>query len=117
MIDLLDSTLWQSSSATYSLTIAGFSPVEMVLWGLVLFSGFTGAVCGLYLLYVDSLVVHHTAFFKIISAGLLLFVLTAPIVFFLSVELIHAVHGFTAFVISVGLYTILRDDLSSRDGS
>lgn len=117
MINFLNLTLWQASFVASPLHISGFSPVEMVLWGLVLLSGFTGAVCGLYLLYVDSLVVHHTTFFKIISAGLLLFVITAPVVFFLSFEFIHGVHGFAAFVISVGLYTILRNDQLRQDGS
>jgi len=117
MIDLLNPTVWQASFVTHPLTISGFTPVEMVLWGLVLLSGFTGGIGGLYLLYVDSLVVHHAMFFKIISAGLLLFVNTAPVVFFLSVEFIHGVHGFTAFVISAGLYTILRNDQLNQDDS
>jgi len=108
MTALLRLTVWQAPFVTYPLTISGFSHVEVVLWGLVLLSGFIGAACGLYLLYVDSIVVHHTAFFKIISAGLLLFVVTAPVVFFLPFEFIHGIHGSAAFVISVGLYTMLR---------
>ena len=117
MINFLNLPMWQASFVASPLYISGFSPVEVVLWGLVLLSGLTGAVCGFYLLYVDSLVVHHTMFFKIVSAGLLLFVITAPVVFFLPFEFIHGVHSFAAFVVSAGLYTILRNDQLNRDGS
>ncbi|GAB6878598.1 hypothetical protein JCM17823_08720 [Halorubrum gandharaense] len=93
----------------------GHGSVEVVLWSLVLVSGLLGALGAAYLLYVDTIVVHYTRFFRIIAAGLLVFVATAPVVYLFAVELIHAVHALAAAVISVGLYTLIRAELASNE--
>ena len=93
----------------------GYTLIESLLWGIVLLSGGLGAIVGAYLLYVDTIVVHYTRFFKIIAVGLFIFVLTAPVVFLLAVEFIHGVHGFAALVISIGLYSLLREELGSDE--
>lgn len=90
--------------------IDGYTLIETLLWGIVLLSGGVGAIGGAYLLYMDTIIVHYTRFFKIITVGLFIFVLTAPVVFLMAVEFIHGVHGFAALVISMGLYTLLREE-------
>lgn len=93
------------------LAYGGTSTVEMALWGVVLLAGLLGTLGAGYLLYVDTIIVHYTSFFKIIAFGLLVFVLTAPVVFLYAVEFIHAVHALAAAVISVGLYTLIRSEI------
>lgn len=89
----------------------GYTLIESLFWGIVLLSGGVGAIGGAYLLYINTIIVHYTRFFKIITVGLFIFVVTAPVVFLLAVEFIHGVHGFAALVISIGLYSLLREEL------
>ena len=102
--------------AFFPLMFEGYTSVEILFWGIVLFSGALGGIGGVYLLYVDTIVVHYTSFFKIITLGMFVFVLTAPIVFFLAVDFIHGIHGFAALVIAVGLYTLYRDEIRTDHG-
>lgn len=107
MINIVDLLVWLQISSIFE----GYSTFEVTLWGLVLLSGFFGALGGIYLLYVDTVVVHYPNFFRIIAVGLIGFVISAPAVFFLNVEFIHGVHGFAALVVAIGLYSLLREEV------
>lgn len=89
--------------------------LELLLHGVVLLSGVLGAIGTGYLLYADTIVVHYTSFFKVITVGLFLFSVTAPIIVRFAPESIHAVHALSALFISVGLYTLIRDELQTAD--
>lgn len=88
---------------------------ETLLHGVVLLSGLLGAMGTGYLLYSDSIIVHYTTFFKIITAGLLLFAVTAPIIVQFAPDSIHSVHALSALFISVGLYTLIREKIRADD--
>lgn len=89
--------------------------VEFLLHGVVLLSGILGAIGTGYLLYVDTIMVHYTSFFKIITAGLLLFAVTAPIIVEFAPDSIHAVHALSTLFISIGLYSLIRGELHTED--
>lgn len=89
--------------------------VATLLHGVVLLSGVLGALGTGYLLYSDAIIVHYTGFFKIITAGLLLFAVTAPIIVEFAPESIHAIHALSALFISIGLYTLVRQELEPDD--
>lgn len=93
----------------------GYNSVEFALWSTVLVSGLLGSFGAAYLLYVDTIVVHYTRFFKIVALGLLLFVGTAPVVFFFAVEFIHGAHALAVVVISAGLYSLVRSEHRTED--
>lgn len=88
--------------------------IEMLFHGVVLLSGIIGALGTGYLLYDDSIVVHYTSFFGIITAGLFIFAVTAPIIVFLAPGFIHAIHAISALFISIGLYTLIREQLDTE---
>lgn len=99
---------------------AGFSgPMELdmetLLHGVVLLSGVLGALGTGYLLYSDSIVVHYISFFKIIAAGLLIFAVTAPVIVEFAPDWIHAIHALSAVFISIGLYTLIRQEYQIDD--
>jgi len=89
----------------------GYEPVEVVLWGVVLVSGLVGGLGAAYLLYVDTIVVHYTTYFRTIAVGLLGFAVTAPIVFAFAPDWIHVVHALAVVCITLGLYSLLDDRL------
>jgi len=93
----------------------GYEPVEVVLWGVVLVSGLVGGLGAAYLLYVDTIVVHYTTYFRTIATGLLGFAVTAPVVFAFAPGWIHAVHALAVVCISVGLYSLSDDRLEPAD--
>lgn len=88
---------------------------ETFLHGAVLLSGIFGAIGTGYLLYSNSIFVHYKSFFKIITAGLLIFSMTAPIIVQFAPDWIHAVHALSALFISVGLYTLIQQELQTDD--
>lgn len=88
--------------------------LEMLLHGVVLWSGIFGAVGAGYLLYADTIIVHYSRFFRIIAVGLFVFAVTAPIIVMYAPELIHAVHALSALFISIGLYTLIREELQTE---
>lgn len=89
--------------------------VETILHGAVLLSGILGAVGTGYLLYSGSVVVHYTSFFKIVTAGLFIFAVTAPIIVHFAPESIHLAHALSAVFISIGLWILIRDKLQTDD--
>jgi hypothetical protein len=89
--------------------------IELLLHGVVLLSGVLGAIGTGYLLYADAITVHYTAFFKVITIGLFMFAVTAPIIVEFAPDSIHAIHALSALFISVGLYTLLREERQSTD--
>lgn len=91
------------------------SPVADIFHGVVLLSGIIGAIGTGYLLYADDIIVHFSRFFKIITIGLFLFTVTAPIVVVFTPDLIHAVHALSAGFISIGLYVMVRDEIQADD--
>lgn len=89
--------------------------LETLLHGIVLFSGISGALGTGYLLYSDSIMVHYAGFFKIITAGLLIFAVTAPVIVEFAPDWIHAIHALSAVFISIGLYTLIRQEYQIDD--
>lgn len=89
----------------------GYGPLEAALWAVVLLSGLVGGLGAAYLLYVDTIVVHYTTYFRTIAVGLLGFAVTAPVVFALAPGWIHAVHALAVVCISLGLYSLTDDRL------
>lgn len=89
--------------------------IEHLLHGVVLLSGVLGAIGTGYLLYADSIVVHYTTFFKTITAGLLLFAVTAPIIVQFAPDAIHAVHALSAVFISIAAYNLIQQELQTDD--
>lgn len=88
---------------------------ELFLHGVVLLSGVVGALGAGYLLYADTITVHYASFFRIIAVGLFVFAASAPIIVEFAPDVIHAVHAFSALCISVGLYTLIRDELQNDE--
>lgn len=89
--------------------------LETLLHGVVLLSGVLGALGTGYLLYSNSIMVHYTVFFKIITAGLLIFAVTAPVIVEFAPDWIHAIHALSAVFISIGLYTLIRQEFQTDD--
>lgn len=89
--------------------------VEHLLHGVVLLSGILGAIGTGYLLYADTIVVHYTTFFKTVTAGLLLFAVTAPIIVQFAPDAIHAVHAISAVFISIGAYRLIQQEMQTDD--
>lgn len=89
--------------------------INELFHGIVLLSGAAGALGTGYLLYSDAIVVHFSRFFKVITFGLFLFSVTAPIIVQFAPDTIHAVHALSAVFISIGLYTIVRGKIQPDD--
>lgn len=89
--------------------------IEFFLHGVVLLSGILGAIGTGYMLYADAITVHYTTFFKVITVGLFLFAVTAPIIVEFAPDSIHGIHALSALFISVGLYTLIREERQSTD--
>lgn len=87
--------------------------LEFLLHGVVLVSGILGAIGTGYLLYADTVVVHYATFFRLVTAGLLLFSLSAPVVVRFAPDAIHAIHALAALCISGGLYTLIRPEVEN----
>lgn len=73
--------------------------------------GGAAGVALLYLLYSETVVVHYARFFRLITAGLLGYAVTGPVVGTLAPEYIHAVHGVATLAVVGGLYGLVRDEL------
>lgn len=89
--------------------------VEQLLHGVVLLSGVFGAIGTGYLLYADAITVHYTSFFEIVTAGLLLFAVTAPIIVQFAPDSIHAVHAISAVFISLAAYRLIQQEIQTDD--
>lgn len=89
--------------------------VEELLHGVVLLSGVLGAIGTGYLLYADTIVVHYSSFFKIVTTGLLLFAVTAPIIIEFAPDAIHAIHALSAVFISIGAYRLIQQEFQADD--
>lgn len=86
-------------------TIATFDLVVGTIAGLLL----------LYLLYSQVMVVHYARFFRLITAGLLVYAVTGPVVGRLAPGVIHLVHGVATLSIAVGLAVLVR--AAPREGA
>jgi hypothetical protein len=89
--------------------------VETFLHGAVLLSGILGAIGTGYLLYSGSIIVHYTSFFKVITAGLFIFSVTAPIIVQFAPNSIHLAHALSAVFISIGLWILIREKVQNDD--
>ncbi|MFB6269451.1 MAG: hypothetical protein ABEH83_05870 [Halobacterium sp.] len=76
--------------------------------------GTIAAVGLFYLLYTETTVVHYPRLFELITAGLLLYAATGPVVGRLAPAYIHLVHGVAAVCIAAGLWSLVADD-AGRD--
>ena len=77
-----------------------------------------GAIAGvgfLYLLASESIVVTYGRFFKIVTAGLLVFAVTGPLIGSFAPAVIHAVHALAAAFIAVGLWLLLASESQTDD--
>lgn len=77
-----------------------------------------GAIAGvgfLYLLASESVVVTYGRFFKIVTAGLLVFAVTGPFIGSFAPAVIHAVHALAAGFIAVGLWLLLSSERRTDD--
>ena len=89
--------------------------LEDLLHGVVLLSGVFGAIGTGYLLYAETIVVHYASFFRIVTAGLLLFAVTAPIIIKFAPVWIHSIHALSALFISIGAYSLIQQELQADD--
>lgn len=77
-----------------------------------------GALAGmgfLYLLAARSVVVTYGRFFRIVTAGLLVFAVTGPLIGSFAPAIIHAVHALAAACIAVGLWLLLDSEDRTDD--
>lgn len=63
-----------------------------------------------YLLYAETLVVHYERFFRLITAGLLVYALTGPVIGTVAPAYIHLIHAAAGLCITVGLWTLVNED-------
>lgn len=98
-----------------SVVVGELMDVETFLHGVVLLSGVLGTIGTGYLLYSDSIAVHYTSFFTIVTAGLLVFAVTAPIIVQFAPDSIHAAHALSAVFITIGLWTLIREKMQADD--
>lgn len=71
-----------------------------------------GAVAGVgfvYLLLSESVVVTYGRFFKVVTAGLLIFAVTGPFIGSFAPAVIHAVHALAAAFVAAGLALLLAE--------
>lgn len=78
-------------------------------------AGSVAAVGLVYLLYEETLVVHYERFFTALTAGLLAFAVTGPVIGLLNESLIHFVHGLAALSVSVALYLLVDGEVNAGD--
>lgn len=71
-----------------------------------------GAIAGagfVYLLLSESVVVTYGRFFKVVTAGLLVFAVTGPLIGSFAPAVIHAVHALAAAFVAAGLALLLAE--------